>query len=79
LLPNQFQASKVKADTEYAIPPKGKFKLQITGPVGIDKIIAVYGDTPIPNLEKIIDAGGKIDEQVLQNLTLTTIQYDVVK
>lgn len=79
LLPNQYQASKVKADTEYVIPPKGKFKLQITGPVGIDKIIAVYGDTPIPNLEKIVDAGGKIDKQGLQNLTVTTIQYDVVK
>lgn len=79
LLPNQFQASKVKADTEFVIPPKGKFKLQITGPVGIDKIIAVYGDSPIPNLEKIIDADGKIDEQVLKNLTVNTIQYDVVK
>lgn len=79
LLPNQFQASKVKADTEYVIPPKGKFKLQITGPVGIDKIIAVYGESPIPNLEKIVDASGKIDPQNLPHLTVAAIQYDVVK
>ncbi len=79
LLPNQYQPSQVKADTEYVIPPKGKFKLQVTGPAGIDKIVAVLSDSPITNLEKMVDANGDIARQIIQNNITATIQYGVVK
>ena len=79
LLPNPHQASKVKANTEYVIPPKGKFKLEITGPVGVDKIIAVYSPKAISSLEKLIDANGDIDTQSLPDSDVVSIRYDVVK
>lgn len=79
LLPNPHQPSKVKANTEYVIPPKGKFKLQITGPVGVDKVVAVYYPEAMANLEKLIDANGDINTKSLPNSTVVSIHYDVVK
>lgn len=79
LLPNQFQPSKVKSDTEYSIPPKGKFKLQITGPVGVDKIVAILSESPLSNLEKIVNSTGDIEQKYIQNNLIVAIQYRVVQ
>ncbi|MCX7103300.1 MAG: protein kinase [Methylobacter sp.] len=79
LLPNEQQATKVKANTDFLIPPKSaKFKLKITGPVGKDKIVAVYSEAPITNLEKIVNSDGEIAEFNKQNLVIKTVAYDVV-
>jgi hypothetical protein len=80
LLPNEQQASKVKANTDFVIPPKSaKFKLKITGPVGIDKIVAVFSEEPIVNLEKAVNANAEIAEQYQHNIVAKTVAYDVVK
>ena len=80
LLPNQYQASKVKAGSELLIPPKSaKFKLEITGPVGTDRIVAVFSEGQIPNLEKIVDANGNIADKDKQNVQIKTVEYAVVK
>ena len=79
LLPNKYQSSKVKADAAYRIPPKpGSFKLQITGPAGFDKIVAVYGETPIAGVKSIVNADGTLvpELQGLQAST-ATIRYQV--
>jgi serine/threonine protein kinase len=79
LLPNEQQATKVKANTDFLIPPKSaKFKLKITGPAGKDKIVAVFSEVPIVNLEKIVSANGDIADQYQQNIVTKTVAYDVV-
>jgi len=80
ILPNQNQKSKVKADSTLQIPPRGaKFDLEITGPAGKDKIVAVYSQSPISNLEKIVNKEGDIASEYLQDSSLAVIQYAVVK
>lgn len=81
LLPNKYQSSKVKPDLTYQMPPKAKsFKLQISGPVGIDKIVAVFSENPIPKAKNIANSDGSIANE-FQNLTESTavIQYGVLK
>ncbi len=79
LLPNKYQPSKVKADATYRIPPKpGSFKLQITGPAGFDKIVAVFSETPIAGVKSIVNADGSLVPE-LQDLqaSAATIRYQV--
>jgi serine/threonine protein kinase len=80
LLPNQYQPGKVKAGMSYRIPPKAdSFKLKITGPVGVDRIVAVFSESPIPKTAKIVNTdGGLVDE--LQTLadSAVTIRFSVV-
>jgi serine/threonine protein kinase len=81
LLPNKYQSSKVKSDLTYRMPLKAKsFKLQISGPVGIDKIVAVFSENPILKAKNIANSDGSIVNE-FQNLTDSTavIQYDVLK
>jgi serine/threonine protein kinase len=81
LLPNKYQSSKVKSDLTYQMPPKAKsFKLQISGPVGIDKIVAVFSENPLPKAKNIANPDGSIANE-FQNLTDSTavIQYGVLK
>lgn len=80
LLPNKYQPSKVKSDVTYRIPPKANsFKLQVTGPIGVDKVVAIFSESPIPHVKTIANADGSIVNQ-LQSLagSSVTIQYDVL-
>lgn len=80
LLPNQYQSTKVKANTELFLPSKAaKYKLEITGPIGVDKIVAVFSELPIPNLEKMVDANGNIAISDQKNMVTKTIEYAVYK
>lgn len=79
LLPNQYQNGKVKADTEYRIPPRpDKFKLEITGPAGTDSIVAVFSEQPLPSVENIANADGSLAD-VLREATISVvnIRYQV--
>ncbi|MGR8931749.1 MAG: protein kinase domain-containing protein [Gammaproteobacteria bacterium] len=79
VFPNQNQSSKVKADSTIQIPPRGaKFDLEVTGPVGNDKIVAVYSPTTMTNLEKVVDKNGDIASEYLLNRSKSVIQYAVV-
>lgn len=81
VLPNKYQPSKVKPDMTYRIPPKANsFKLQISGPIGIDKIVAVFSEVPIQKVKNIVNSDGSIANE-LQNLadSTVTIQYSVLK
>ncbi|WKJ90869.1 protein kinase [Methylomonas montana] len=81
LFPNQYQSIRVKPDTEYFIPPKtGKYKLQVTGPKGVDRIVAVFSETPMPKVENIVDTNGELVEALQTPAVVSAgIQYDVVK
>lgn len=80
IFPNQQQNSKVSADSDIQIPPKGaKFNLEITGPVGNDKIVALYSQSPIANLENVVDTNGDMASEYLQNNSKAVIQYAVLK
>lgn len=81
LLPNQYQSTKVKADNEYKIPPRpDKFKLEITGPVGMDRIVAVFSETALPTVENIATSSGELVPELQgQNLSVAEIQYEVLK
>lgn len=79
ILPNQNQNTKVKADSKLQIPPKGaKFDLEVTGPAGNDKIVAVFSEAPINNLENLVDSNGDMASEYLQNSSKVVIQYAVV-
>lgn len=81
LLPNQYQNGKVKADTEYRIPPRpDKFKLEITGPVGTDNIVAVFSEQALPNVESIANSDGSlVPAMQVPGITWVRIQYEVAK
>jgi len=78
IFPNQNQATKVSADSKLQIPPKGaKFNLEITGPVGNDKIVALFGESPLSNLENILDSNGDMASEYLKNNSKAVVQYAV--
>lgn len=78
LLPNPFQNSKVKADTDIVIPPKsGKFKLEITGPAGSDKILAILSEKQMPDLTKSVDKNANIAEEYRKDNLIKVIEYTV--
>lgn len=81
LLPNQFQSGKVKADVEYRIPPKANsFKLEVTGPVGVDKIIAVFSESPLPKVSAMVNSDGSLVSEMLKpEISTVLIGYDVLK
>lgn len=81
LLPNQFQPGKVKADIEYRIPPKpDTFKLQVTGPIGVDKVIAVFSEAPLPKVENIVNSDGTLVSEMLKpEISSVMVGYDVLK
>ena len=81
LLPNQYQTGKVKADVEYRIPPRANtFKLQVTGPVGVDKIIAVFSVAPLPKVDTMVNADGTlVNEMISPEISTVLIGYDVLK
>lgn len=79
LLPNQYQSGKVKAGMTYRIPPKAdSFKLKITGPVGVDSIVAVFSESPIPAVKNIANKDGSLVNE-LQSLadSAVTIRFSV--
>lgn len=79
ILPNQNQGSKVAAGGKLQIPPKGaKFDLEITGPPGNDKIVALFGEAPLSNLENILDSQGDMAGEYLKNNSKAAVQYAVV-
>jgi hypothetical protein len=81
ILPNPYQTGRVKADTDYQVPPKsGKFKLEVGGPVGVDRIVAVFSESPLPAVENVIDSNGMLVVE-LQNKSIVSkmIQYNVVR
>ena len=80
LLPNKYQPGKVKPGVEYRIPPKAQsFKLQVTGPAGIDRIVAVFSESPIAKVKNIATAEGTLVNE-LQDLAASSVmvQYDVL-
>lgn len=80
IFPNQYQAIQVKPGVEYRIPPKADaFKMQITGPAGVDKIIAVFSPLPFVKVKTIVNAQGVLDP-LLNNLAASTvsIQFQIV-
>lgn len=80
IFPNQNQPTKVKSNSKLQIPPKGaKFDLEITGPVGNDKIVALFGESPLSNLENILDSNGDMASEYLKNNSKAVVQYAVGK
>lgn len=80
ILPNPNQASKVNAGSKLQIPPKGgKFELEVTGPVGNDKIVALFSESLIGNLENIVDSNGDMAAEYLKNNSRALVQYVVSK
>jgi serine/threonine protein kinase len=80
IYPNQNQPTKVSADSKLQIPPKGaKFNLEITGPAGNDKIVALFGESPLSNLENILDSKGDMASEYLKNNSKAVVQYAVGK
>lgn len=78
IFPNQNQPSKVAANSKLQIPPKGaKFDLEVTGPTGNDRIVALFGDAPLSNLENILDSRGDMAAEYLRNNSKAMVQYAV--
>jgi len=82
IVPNKFQSGKVSSGASFNIPPKAKtFDLNITGPIGIDKIVAIYSESAATlSIEKAVNADGSL-VQKLKSLEDSTasIQYEVKK
>ena len=81
ILPNPYQANRVKANSDFQIPPKSKnIKLMVSAPVGVYKIIAVFSESPLPEVKNIIDTDGNVVSE-LQSTKIVSkvIQYEVVK
>ncbi|MDD2759210.1 MAG: DUF4384 domain-containing protein, partial [Methylomonas sp.] len=81
LLPNKYQSTKVRANVDYRIPPKAdSFKLQVTGPVGTDKIVAVFSSELIPKVKDIATPEGYLTEALSDlRASSVTLHYEVVK
>jgi len=63
---------------DYQIPPlAATYALKITGPAGIDKIIAVASPEPIENNFDIVDGKGNFTEESLANLQ-TRLGLDIL-
>ena len=80
IFPNQYQSDQVKPGIEYHIPPKnGTFKMQITGPSGFDKIVAVFSQLPIAKVKHIVNTAGALNPE-LQDLAASSasIQFQVM-
>lgn len=80
IFPNQYQSIQVKPAVDYRIPPKGDpFIMQITGPAGIDKIVAVFSPTPFAKVKNIVNTEGVLNP-ALQNLAAssTSVQFQIV-
>lgn len=82
IVPNKFQSGKVTSGASLIIPPKAKtFDLNITGPIGIDKIVAIFSESAATlSIEKAVNADGSL-VQKLNALADSTasIQYEVTK
>jgi hypothetical protein len=81
ILPNPYQSSRVKASSDLQIPPKAKnIKLQVSAPVGRYKIVAVFSESPLPEVKNIIDHAGNVAAELLStNIVSKVIPYEVVK
>ena len=80
LLPNKYQSSQIKPGQEYRIPPKAdSFKMQVTGPPGSDKVVAVFSLSPIAKVKNIVTADAELVTK-LQHLVISTatIQFQVL-
>ena len=80
ILPNPYQSSRVKANSDLQIPPKAKnIKLQVSAPVGRYKIVAVFSESPLPEVKNIIDDAGNVAAELLSaNIVSKVIPYQVV-
>ena len=81
LLPNKYQGSKVKPDLTYQLPPKNKpFKLQVSGPIGTDKIVGVFSETPIQSIKKIANPDGTLTSQLQIRVESTAmVKYEILE
>ncbi len=81
ILPNPYQSSRVKANSDLQIPPKVKnIKLQVSAPVGSYKIVAVFSERPLPEVKNIIDHAGNVAAELHStNILSKVIPYEVVK
>jgi len=80
LFPNPYQTkSFCEADIIYQIPPKNsEFTLDIDGPIGQDKIIAIGSSNPIPDQALIFNSDGEIlDPKLRQSFIHQSINYTI--
>ncbi len=79
IFPNPYRLSSFcKAGIEYRIPPENaEFSLNIEGPAGTDRIIALGSKTPIPDSVFDLDNNGQF-KAVNLNDSLTQTQIDYV-
>lgn len=81
LFPNQYQSGKVKSNTDYHIPPSpNSFKLEVTGPIGVDKVVAVFSETQLPKVKDMVNNKAELSSE-FNSLTISSvlISYEVVK
>lgn len=81
IFPNPLQKNnQVKENITYHIPPKEKPKmLVIRGPEGIDSLIAVFSNKPLPEkLESFISQDGNVTG-LQQDVIVEKAQYQVIK
>lgn len=80
LFPNPYQPIRVEANKGYQIPPKSApFKIQVSEPVGRDRIVAVFSPLPLAQVASIIDANSTLaNELQTANVTSVSIEYDVM-
>jgi serine/threonine protein kinase len=81
ILPNPYQSSQVKANSDFQIPPKAKnIKLQVSAPAGSYKIVAVFSESPLPEVKNIVDHAGNVTAELFTtNSVIRVIPYEVVK
>jgi len=80
LFPNPYQTkSYCEANITYQIPPKNsEFTLDIDGPIGQDRIIAIGSSNPIPDQALIFNSNGEIlDPKLRQSFIHQSISYTI--
>jgi serine/threonine protein kinase len=80
VFPNPYQKkAQVKANQTYEIPPKNKPKmLEVGGPEGIDSLVAVFSENPLPKkLESHLTNEGNLTG-LQQNISTEKAQYQVI-
>ena len=80
LFPNPFQHDKrLDYDIDYVIPPpKAGFEIQISGPPGIDEIVAVFSESDIPKKMQIIDPKSVVaHREIPDGVSTVVLQYYV--
>lgn len=79
LYPTDSMPDRLLTPGTYRFPfPEADFTLDIAGPPGIDRVIAVASDRPIPGDLALIDESGKLTEPARASLpTVAALSYSV--